>query len=263
MTAISPNTGTTAGGAPITLSGSGFKTGAAVTLDGTVTIATVNSSALIVATAPAHAPGTVDVVVTNPDGESSTLTRGFTYRIVQVPPPAVTTIFPNVGSTSGFTSVKLSGSGFQAGATIVVDGVEKRLAFQNSTTVYLESWAHAPGTVDVVVTNPDGQSHTVVGGYTYAPPSSFDFNGTWEGGDHETPIRFTIRDNVLTSVACGTSATFTFSVPPAVTNGEFSMSRDDGIALSGAIVSASSARGTINIPGTAFCAATPWRADKR
>ena len=37
------------------------------------------------------------------------------------------------------------------------------------TTFYTETPAHAVGTVDLVVSNPDGQSHRVEAGYTYAP----------------------------------------------------------------------------------------------
>jgi hypothetical protein len=51
------------------IGGTGFKHGATVSLDGQATEVTVMSPALITATAPLHAGGTVDLVVTNPDGE--------------------------------------------------------------------------------------------------------------------------------------------------------------------------------------------------
>src|SRR5687767_9213106 len=80
VTAISPNSGTTSGGTSVTITGTGFLTGATVTLGGTAaTNVTVVSSTSITATTPAHAAGTVDVVVTNTDSQSGTLTNGFTY----------------------------------------------------------------------------------------------------------------------------------------------------------------------------------------
>jgi hypothetical protein len=77
---ISPTSGTTSGGTSITISGTGFSTGATVTLGGTAaTNVTVVSSVSITATTPAHTAGAVDVVVTNSNGQSETLSNGFTY----------------------------------------------------------------------------------------------------------------------------------------------------------------------------------------
>jgi IPT/TIG domain len=77
---ISPTSGPTSGGTSVTISGTGFSTGATVTLGGTAaTNVTVVSSVSITATTPAHTAGTVDVVVTNSDGQNDTLSNGFTY----------------------------------------------------------------------------------------------------------------------------------------------------------------------------------------
>ena len=64
----------------MTITGTGFLSGATVTLGGTAaTNVSVVSSTSITATTPAHAAGTVDVVVTNTDSQNGTLTNGFTY----------------------------------------------------------------------------------------------------------------------------------------------------------------------------------------
>src|SRR5262249_24561426 len=77
---VSPTSCTTAGGTVLTLTGSQFVSGATVTLGGgAATNVTVNSSSSITATALAHAAGLVDVIVTNPDGQSATLFNSFTY----------------------------------------------------------------------------------------------------------------------------------------------------------------------------------------
>jgi len=54
----------------------------------------------------------------------------------------------------------------------------------------------------------------------------------------------------------------TFSPPPAVHDGDFSFVGDDGLAISGSIVSPVNAVGTINIPDVAACRTAEWWADK-
>jgi hypothetical protein len=63
----------------VTITGTGFQSGATVTFGGTAaTNVTVVSSTSITATTPAHAAGAVNVVVSD-SGGSGTLTNGFTY----------------------------------------------------------------------------------------------------------------------------------------------------------------------------------------
>jgi hypothetical protein len=91
VTAISPASGTTAGGTAVTITGTGFVSGATVTLGGTAaTRVTVVSSTTITATTPAHAGGAANVVVTDSNG-SGTLTNGFSYA--------------GAGATFGFVQV--------------------------------------------------------------------------------------------------------------------------------------------------------------
>jgi len=80
VSGISPSSGSASGGTRVTITGTGVTTGAAVTFGGTAaTNVTVTNSSTITATTPAHAVGTVNVVVTNGNGQSGTLTNGFTY----------------------------------------------------------------------------------------------------------------------------------------------------------------------------------------
>ena len=76
-------------------------------------------------------------------------------------------------------------------------------------------------------------------------------------------MRFTVRNDVLVSVSCGTAAVSTFSPPPSVVSGEFSFHGGDGFAVSGTLVSPVSAVGTINMPDVTDCTGTRWWADKR
>jgi hypothetical protein len=80
ISSISPSSGPESGGAPVTITGTGFAPGAAVRLGGAAaTGVNVVSGTRIDASTPPHAAGAVDVVVTNSDGQSGVLPAGFTY----------------------------------------------------------------------------------------------------------------------------------------------------------------------------------------
>lgn len=178
-------------------------------------------------------------------------------------PTSITAVSPTLGSTGGGTAVMVTGTGFQSGATLTLDGAPANAHVENVTTLYFSTPPHAAGSVDVVVTNPNGTLYLLPRGYTYALPQSFDFNGDWEGyagARRETEIRFTIENNRLASFSCGTTTTFTFSPPPSVRDGEFATAGNDGVGVSGRIVSASAAVGMISIEP---CMATTWVASKR
>ena len=84
VTSISPNSGTINGGTVVSITGTGFLGGATVSVGGSAaTGVTVVNSTSITATTPAHAAGTVNVIVTNSDTQSGTLTQGFTYTTIQ------------------------------------------------------------------------------------------------------------------------------------------------------------------------------------
>ena len=187
-----------------------------------------------------------------------------------VPSPSITSVSPNAGSTGGDTPLTVTGTGFLSGATVTVGGaIAPRLFAQtnrDATTIWVDTPRRATGIADVVVTNPGGSFARLTGGYTYASPQSFNFNGEWWGNDRIGEyllFAFTIRNNALISVTCQTypgSETATFVPSPSVANGEFSLS-GGGRAISGKIVSATAAVGTLDIP---FCgSATVWVAAKR
>ena len=48
-------------------------------------------------------------------------------------------------------------------------------------------------TADVVVTNPDGQTTTAAGAFTYAEPDGFDFNGSWIGSGPDDDSYFDLN----------------------------------------------------------------------
>jgi IPT/TIG domain-containing protein len=193
-----------------------------------------------------------------------------------IPPPSgaapvVTDVLPSVGSAAGGTSLTIVGTGFRPEMVAMLDGIKIMGRFDSRdtsfTTFYTETPAHAVGTVDLVVSNPDGQSHRVAGGYTYAPPDSFDPNGSWGGyslNGTDTWVEFVIRDKRIVSASCwyDTPVELTFAELPSVEGGEFSVVADAGATISGRIVSGSEMAGTISVPS---CTTTPlmWRANRR
>jgi hypothetical protein len=167
ISSVWPNSGPAVGGTVVTITGTAFQSGATVTFGQSPAAAVFfNSATQLQATTPAHAQGTVDVIVRNPDSQSATVSGGFTYQ--PVPAPGVS---PASGTIDGGTSVTITGTGFQPGVpgtTVTFGGVAGTgVNVLSSTKIQVTTPAHAAGAVDVKVTNPDSQSLTLPGGYTY------------------------------------------------------------------------------------------------
>jgi len=211
LVSLSPDNGPTSGGTPVILTGTGF-TGVGtttVTFDGTpATNVNVVSSTQITCTTPAHAAGAVDVTVTNYFG-SDTLPGGFTYNNA----PDVTNVTPADGSTSGGTSVTVTGTDFTGGGAVTVTfgtTPATNVNVVSSTQITCTTPAHAAGAVDVTVANDFG-SDTLSSGFTYNNAPSVTnvtpADGSTSGG---TPVTLTGTD--FTGVG---TTTVTFGTTPA------------------------------------------------
>jgi hypothetical protein len=150
----------------VTITGTNFVSGATVTFGGVAATSVVFVSATqITAHTPAHAPGSVNVVVTNPDGQSGTLASGFTFVALA---PTVTGISPNSGRTGGGTAVTITGTNFVAGATVQFGAAAaSSVVVASATSIRATTPPHRQGGVNVVVTNPNGQSGTLASGFVY------------------------------------------------------------------------------------------------
>jgi hypothetical protein len=160
VTGLGTTSGSTAGGTSVTVSGSGFTGATGVTFGGTAASFTVRSDGWLTATAPAHAAGTVDVVVTTPSGSSATGAAD-RYTYAAAASPAVTGLTPASGGTAGGTTVTITGSGF-TGATAVNFGSVAAASFNvlSDNAISAVAPAAAAGTIDVTVTTPAGTSAT-------------------------------------------------------------------------------------------------------
>ena len=170
---ITPATGSQSGGTVVTITGTGFLTGATVKFGGTsATNVSVESSTSIQATAPAHAAGKVDVVMTNTDNQSATLAQAFTYT---PPAPTISGINPATGPTSGGTPVTITGTNFQSGATVTIGALPATNVTVVSATSITALTPLGPATeqlaADVVVTNPDSTKGTATGAFVYTVPA--------------------------------------------------------------------------------------------
>jgi len=80
------------------------------------------------------------------------------------PPPTLSSITPQSGSIAGGTSVTLGGQNFLNGATVTFDGsAATGVQVVDSSTIMALTPPHGPGESNVTVTNPDGQSSTLIG----------------------------------------------------------------------------------------------------
>jgi hypothetical protein len=156
VTSVSPNTGSTAGGTSVAITGTGF-TGATQVSFGGVAAALfqVNSDISITAGSPAHAAGTVDVTVTAPGGTSAAvLNDHFTYAA----PPVVTGVSPNSGPIG--TSVSITGSGFTGVTAVYFGSAAASFHFVSDSSISATAPGPPSGTVDVTVVTPIGTSAT-------------------------------------------------------------------------------------------------------
>jgi MYXO-CTERM domain-containing protein len=115
VTNITPNSGPTAGGASVTLKGTGFLANATVMIGGAATDVIVVDEATITAKTPINQPaGAVNVVVTNTDASTATLTGGYSY----VAPAATTVVLASSANPAVFgQSITLTATATAAGGT--------------------------------------------------------------------------------------------------------------------------------------------------
>lgn len=105
--------------------------------------------------------------------------------------PTVGSLSPTTGSSSGGTTITITGSGFLPGATVQVGGSDcTNIKVVSYTSITCTTPTHVPGKVDVTVTNSDKQTVTAKSVFTYtsAPISK----ATPEGGSPGGGTRLTI-----------------------------------------------------------------------
>jgi hypothetical protein len=109
---VGPRAGSTLGGNKVTIVGAGFTSASAVTFGAVAaTSFVVESDQEILAVSPPESAGSVDVSVTAPSGTSPVDPAAVYAYSLKV--PVVTSVAPDVGPSSGGTTVTISGKRFQ------------------------------------------------------------------------------------------------------------------------------------------------------
>jgi CubicO group peptidase (beta-lactamase class C family) len=164
ITAVTPNSGSAAGGSTVQLTGTNLQW-----LDGVrfgpdtwsyaITNVTSTSATVVV---PPRTPGLVNVFARTPGGLSSPGTGTLFAYVNAGPPPTVTGLAPTKGPASGGTVVTITGSGF-TGATGIRFGPDTwatTYTVLSDSEISVTSPARTASLVNVFVRNPSGLSAT-------------------------------------------------------------------------------------------------------
>jgi matrixin/IPT/TIG domain-containing protein len=131
---VSPATGTTDGGTPVTVLGTNLRSGAQVYFGGLpASGVNVVDSGTIFVNAPPNSPGATNVVVVNPDGTWGFGVGVFTYEAA---PPLITRVTPLSGPPG--TAVTIEGQNFDSHLQNVVvqfNGVSARIVSTTSNVI--------------------------------------------------------------------------------------------------------------------------------
>lgn len=226
VTGISPSQGSISGGATVTISGTGFVSGATVSIGGancsSVVVNEVTST--ITCTNTANTQGLKTVVVTNPDLSQSTQSddfAGFTYMAQ----PTITAITPNGGPPGISIPIKITGTSFYSGATVLIGTKSCTVTAVSSSeiTCTTPNDLTAGTSYDVKVTNLDGQFRTSSGGFTSSNPPTISYLspnvGPIGGGSSVNIIGTGFKTGAKVKFNNGTEilATFNSSVSLSVT----------------------------------------------
>ncbi len=176
ISSISPNSGLVDGGFPLTLSGVNFavtSSGGSILVGGAPCPLTGTPSATtLTCSAPARSAGAQAVTVVNPDLQSSTLTGALTYGTGSGagPAPVISSVTPSTGSRLTTTSITISGSNIQSGATASIGTLpcgSPSVAADGTSMTCIVPVANVSGPYSVTVVNPDLGMGARTNAFTY------------------------------------------------------------------------------------------------
>ena len=166
VASVSPNSGPTAGGTRVTITGTNFLAGALILFGSApATSVVVNSATQIQATTPAHAAGLAQVMVEDPGNVSANLASGFTYTSSTSGPPTISGVSPSSGPAG--TQVTITGTNLTTATTVSFGTANAAsTAFVSATQLDATVPTIATGAYNVTVTDPDPASATLTNGFT-------------------------------------------------------------------------------------------------
>lgn len=235
VSSISPTAGPNGGGTAVTVTGTGFQSGAEVFIGGVkATNVSFVSATQLNATTAASPAGTFDVIVTNPDQQSVTKALAFTYR-------GINNVAPAKGSPG--TIVNINGGGFESGATVTFGGTAaSNVTFVNAGKLVATAPDVPEGEVDVVVTNPGGAVMTLPNGFRFLPPaptitnftpaSGFPGDSVTITGTDFTLVTEVTFDNIAALYTVDSATQITATVPNGATTGPIGVTTESGTGTS-------------------------------
>ncbi len=202
----------------VTVAGTNFQNGAAVTLSGTgitVNSTTFNSSTQLTANLTISAGATTgarDVTVTNPDTGTGSCSGCFTVNAA----PTVTSTSPDFGYRSTTQNITVIGTDFVSGAAVTFSGtgITVNSTTFNSSTQLTANVTISPtattGARNVTATNPDTGTGTCAGCFTVVTAPTVTSTSPSSRGQGATSQNITVTGNYFVSGA-GLAVTFSGS----------------------------------------------------
>jgi hypothetical protein len=237
-----PATGSTNGGNAVVIAGANFLPNPIVRFGGVAATVTGATPVSISVLTPAQSSGPADLSVSNSDGQSGSAPTAFNY-IAPTPAPTLISLSSLTGPTAGGASVTLTGTNFVSGAAVSFGGVAAtNVTVSSGSTIVAQTPPHSAGTVNVTVTNPDGQSATLAGAIPLLLNPSFESGAVdWVFGGSGTPSVASDSANaidgsrylILTSNAGG-AARF-FATDASGSNQFFPVAAGDVITFGGSV----------------------------
>ena len=169
---ITPDNSQLKGGIIATITGRNFIKGVTVFIgekEAEVIEITRDGHSIMVNIPSSQTPSIKDVIVKNPGGEEEPIPGGFTYN----PFPKIKNINPKSVSYpfQGEKEAEISGEDFIEGATVKIGSKDAKVesVSANIIKIIIPFESDVSGAKDVTVKNPDGQSDTLYGGFSYHP----------------------------------------------------------------------------------------------
>ena len=130
----------------------------------------LNSSTGLISGTPSDSLSATNIVETVTDINSVSASQTFSLSITAA--PTIASISATTGPEAGGTTETITGTGFAASPTVTFGGVSATSINRVSATVITAITPAGTGTVNVVVTNADSGTATLVNGFTYNAPAA-------------------------------------------------------------------------------------------
>lgn len=245
VTRIEPTGGPLVGGNEIRVLGTGFVPGRTSVRFGTVVASAVryeSSSELVVAVPEITTPGAVDVTVETAAG-IKTLENAYTYFA----PPAISSVEPQKGASSGGQPVTIYGSDLAPAATDVFfgDAEASGVSVVSPSSLTAMTPTHDAGEVDVRLTTPGGTATAPTAFRYFAPPVLQSFmpasgrigstvsivGASFDEDPAGNVVRF---GDTLATVVSGSTSELTVTVPANAITAPVTVTTAGGTAFSAA-----------------------------